>query len=180
MRKLCGAILMLAAVSAMVILAAPASYAADDKVKILYEKNNDIIADVPSEILKGTDLVIRAYSQKYDLDRSGIMLYTFNSEGVPDHTTSGRPPSSSVFGKDGYFTFIFSNVTEDVEVSFTALAGSERQQVVPGGDGGPASEVWLAGAVSLVLIIMGTVMLIILVMVARLLAPPPENMEGTA
>ncbi|MCL2318002.1 MAG: hypothetical protein FWC44_02975, partial [Methanomassiliicoccaceae archaeon] len=76
MRKLCVAVLVLTAVSVMVLIAVPASSAADDKVTILYERNSDIIVEVPSEIPKGSDLMIRAYSAKYDLERSGIMLYT--------------------------------------------------------------------------------------------------------
>lgn len=179
MRKLCVAVLVLTAVSVMVLIAVPASSAADDKVTILYERNSDIIVEVPSEIPKGSDLMIRAYSAKYDLERSGIMLYTLDSRGVPDHSTSGRPPISHSFGVDGYVTFYFSDITENVELSFTELAKAEKRPVNPG-TSDKVSEIGLAGVVAFIAIIMGAAMLIIMISINKMLAPPPDNSDGTA
>jgi len=188
MRKLSGAILILTALSAAMLFAVPAVSAADETVKIYYKADPDIDMDIPREIKKGDDLTIKASSNKYDLEKSGIMFFECDPSGKPIRTTSLSLIFSSV-SENNTVTLVFSDVRSDIEVSFTELVKLETPPVVPGEDVEPGGTdeqtnaaavpgLELTTMIMFAIVILGGVMLAIMVWVKNMLAPFSETTVG--
>jgi len=185
MRKLSVAILALTVLSAALLLAVPVSSAAGETVKIYYKADPDINANIPREIPKGGDLTIVASSQRYDLERSGIMFYECDSTGKPIRTTS-LSLIHSFTSENNTVTWKFRDVPFDIEVSFTELVEFETTPVVPGDTDdteGPAnaasqSDLGLTTIIMLAIMVLGIIMLAVSTSVTRMLAPSSMKSEG--
>ena len=183
MRVLSATVLMVTAISIAVIFAAPLSSASDGTVNIKYDPTQDIDVTVPKTIPVGGTLTIDAYSDRYDLGVAGMMLYTFGPDGKPDYTTSGRPPSAPrTLLEDGSYRFVFYNVTEDVEVSFTEPLPLREQNSTGTPDpdekqGGIETDGTTATVILLASVIAGAVMLVFMTLILRMLDRPSKKQK---
>jgi len=115
-------VIVLTIASVAILLAAPISSAAGDTVKINYQDNPDITVVLPNgkEIKKGTDLIITLSSDVYDVVKSGIIFYRYDSAGKLDRTTS-ITPVHKLNPSDGSVTYTFSKLDTDIEMEFSDL-----------------------------------------------------------
>jgi hypothetical protein len=177
-----GAMLALALVAAIVLFAAPATSAATDTVKVYYQNVQNIQVDFPNgkEIQKGDELIIITSSQIYDMERSGIMFYECDKDGVPNMTTSVTPDHSST--SDGnVVTHVFSNLNTDIEMHFTELEFLETQQPIPNGEnsGWGIDNGVMTNAVMAVSAALAAVMLVLMINTIRKIDSVSEE-QGAA
>ncbi|MCL2148291.1 MAG: hypothetical protein FWH47_03020, partial [Methanomassiliicoccaceae archaeon] len=130
MRKLRGAALAFAAVSAALLLALSAPVSSAAPAKVLYEQDAHIQVTFTggSVSTEGGKTVVRvdgeftvtASSQRYDMARAGITFFKLDPQGNPIRTSNVSPAfNKSVSGNTATFTFF--NLSEDVEMEFFDL-----------------------------------------------------------
>ena len=180
MGRLRTAVLLLGAVFAVAIIAAPGSLASADTVKIYYQDVYDIRVDFPNgkEILRGSELVIVTSSYTYDMERSGIMFYKCNSSGVPDRTTTITPDHYSVL-EGNVVTHVFNNLITDIEMDFTELVNLDAHQIIPNEpvEKNIAGDSILTTVVLLLSAVLAAVMLTIMTAVTRMLNSIPKESD---
>jgi len=122
MRKLCVAVMMIAAVLAIVLLLAPASFSSAEKVKAFYQPVQDITVEFPNgtEIERGEEFIVIVHSKIYDMSKSGLMFYKCDKDGRPITTTSVTP-SSTKYAEGNRVTHIFVGLDTNIRVNFSDL-----------------------------------------------------------
>jgi len=181
MGRLCGVVLVMVAVSTAVLFTtAPVSLASGDTVEVFYQGVKDIQVSFPNgnEIPKGGELIIITSSQKYDMERSGIMFYACSPEGVPDRTTTITPTHYSV-SEGNVVTHVFENVNTDIEMDFTDLMPLESLQVTENENIGITGDNGLTMIIMIISLILAAVMLTMMVNVLRMLEAVPKDTDGT-
>ena len=122
MRKLFGAVLMIAAVLAIVLIAAPASFSSAEKVKVFYQPVQDITVEFPNgtEIERGDEFVVVIRSNIYDMSKSGLMFFKCDKDGNPI-TTSSVTPNRTSYAEGNRVTHTFFGLETNIRVNFSDL-----------------------------------------------------------
>jgi len=178
MRRLRGALLVLATVFAVVLFAAPVPFAAGDAVRVFYEDDPLFQVEFPNGyvIERGGDLIIVASSDIYDMEKTGMTFFACNPDGSPIRTSSQTPPHTSTM--DGNtVTHVFSNLATDIEMSFTDLVELETPLDIPNESAGTINNIFgdniLTTTAMLASMVLAAVMLTIMAMIIRMLDSIP-------
>ena len=184
MKRLGGTILILAVISSAVLFFIPASHISTDTdgARVYYMDEPDIIVTFPNgkEIGENGRLTVVAYSDIYDLEHTGLMLYKYTG-GVADTATVVNETSRYVTGYHEV-TYEFFGMTEDAEMHFTEPMRFDAQQDVTDGSGedrGPVGDNIWTTAIMLVSMILAAAMLAVMMYISRMISQYSKNPEGT-
>jgi len=174
--------MIVAAVSAVVLFAAPVQFASGDTVKVFYEDDPSIQVEFPNGYMieRGSDLIIVASSDIYDMGKTGMMFFTCNPDGSPIRTTSETPPYTSDLNGN-IMTYVFSNLATDIEMSFSDLVKLESPLDSLDEPAGMINNIFgddlLTTTAMLASAVVAAVMLIIMAMIIRMLDSIPVEPE---
>jgi hypothetical protein len=168
-------VVMLAAVLVMFI---PSTYVSADTVKIHYQESPDIQVVFPQgdTVEKGGEVTVIVSSNRYDMIKSGIMLYEVGSDGKTDYANPIEVPLRST--PDGNtVTHTFSNLNKNAEMAFFSLTELETKDPAEEGSE-PATDTETEGKestfsidaamlITIASIILATVMLILMAAVNK-------------
>ncbi|MCL1811523.1 MAG: hypothetical protein FWG41_04840 [Methanomassiliicoccaceae archaeon] len=168
MKRPYGAFLISAAITAAMLFVLSAPIVSADTIMVVYRDDMDIQVDFPNgrEIERGNELVIVVSSNKYDMERSGIWFYEYDrNTGITDTLSSVKPDHYSVL-EGNAVRHVFSNLTKDIDISFSDL--KELETVVVPEPAAPGTGTGTSGDNKLTMMVMLTSMILAVVMLAML------------
>jgi len=176
-----AAVLVLAAISAAILLTTPASVVSADAVRVFYQDVQGIHVDFPNgrAIEDGRELIIVTSSYIYDMERSGIMFYEHGSDGKADLTTSVTPDHYSV-SEGNVVTHVFVNLTKDIDMHFTELKRLESGAVTEGDQN--HEHVAFTEPTTILMLIstaLAAVMLVVITRISRKIGSASEGPDGS-
>jgi hypothetical protein len=157
-----GAVFIMLAISAALLLFLPASSASADRVEIFYQERPGIHVEFPDgNVTYNGKLTIIVSSSLYDMTEASVGLYKFGTDGEPDMTSQLDTHYSTSMSEGNKETYTFTNLTEDVTLYFSDLQPLERP-TVEGTSKGTAGNNILAASVMGAASVLALIMLVLM------------------